>query len=375
MRAYHQLRILGRTHRITLLTFADSGEPRGLGAVAAVCERVVQVPLSPSRMAAAVVRRAGSRLPLQVALYENVAMRRAIREVLRRQDHDLAHVQLVRMAPYLDEVRALPRVLDLVDALSLNMARRSRHDRGLWRWIARLEAGRLARYERAVIDSVDRALVGSRRDREALGAPPGLAVVTNGVEPDDFPYQAAGREADTVIFSGNLGYFPNVQAVLWLTGAILPLLVRAVPEIRIHVVGARPDPRILRLARANPRITVSAQVEDVSPHLRRAAVAVAPMRAGSGQQLKVLEAMASGTPVVATALAADGIEARHGEHLLIADEPGAFAGHVARLLREPALAGELARNGRRLIEARYTWEGSVAALDGIYRSVVDSRRR
>ena len=102
VRAYHQLRILGRRHRITLVAFAD---PRDLasaaGAMRAFCARVVTIPLSPSRMAASLLRGGLSRLPLQVALYEHRRMRRAIGVALRHEVYDLAHVQLARMAPYL----------------------------------------------------------------------------------------------------------------------------------------------------------------------------------------------------------------------------------------------------------------------------------
>jgi sugar transferase (PEP-CTERM/EpsH1 system associated) len=367
VRAYHQLRLLGRRHRITLVSFASPPElAAGPAAVGALGARVVTVPLTRSRMAASLFRGGLSRLPLQVALYEHRGMRRAIGEALRHEAYDLAHVQLARMAPYLSELRSLPRVVDLVDALSLNMQRRARDDRGPWRWGAGLEAKRLAQYERIICDSVDQALVGSAIDREALGAPPKLAIVTSGVDLAEFPYQQAGREPETVILSGNMGYFPNVQAALWLGQVILPLIERAVPGVKVEIVGARPDRRIQQLARRNPRIRVTGQVEDVSAYLRRATVAVAPMRAGSGQSLKALEAMASGTPVVATTLAAGGIEARHGEHLLIADTPDAFAAHVVRVLRTPTLAGALAASGRRLVVDRYTWEHSVAKLEGIY---------
>lgn len=324
-------------------------------------------------MAAALLRGGVSRLPLQAAIYESPRMRQAIGTARRSETYDVAHVQLVRMAPYLDEVRSLPHVVDLVDALSLNMERRARHDRGLWRWVARLEARRLGRYERAICDSVDQALVGSPIDCQALGSPPKLAVVTSGVDLGEFAYRRDGREPDTVIFSGNMGYFPNIQAALWLGRTILPIIARAIPEVRLRIVGARPDRRIRSLARQDPRITFADHVEAVSTHLRRAAVTVAPMQAGSGQQLKVLEAMASGTPVVATTLAASGIEAQHGEHLLVADEPDTFAAHVVRLLRDPKLAGDLAERGRRLVEGRYTWEQSVAELESIYHTVVRNR--
>jgi glycosyltransferase involved in cell wall biosynthesis len=323
-------------------------------------------------MAIAVVRRAASRLPLQVALYEDARMRHAIREVRRAERHDVAHVQMVRMAPYLEELGPLPRVVDLVDALSLNMERRARHDRGWWRWGARLEARRLARYERVVCDSVDRAVVGSPRDAEALGWPSKLAVVTSGVDLEAFVDTGAGRDPHTVIFSGNMGYFPNVQAALWLGRSILPVVARSIPGVRLRIVGARPHRRIRALARHDPRITVTGQVDTIASHLGRATVAVAPMQAGSGQPFKMLEAMASGTPVVATTLAVSGIEARHGEHLFVADDSVAFAAAVVRLLGDRKVAGDLAANARRLIETRYSWEGSVAALEDIYRSVTHS---
>jgi len=325
-------------------------------------------------MVAALLRGGLSRLPLQVALHESRPMRQAIADAQRDEVFDVAHIQLVRMAPYLGQLRSLPRVVDLVDALSLNMERRARHDRAPWRWVARLESRRLGRYERMVCDAADRAVVGAPVDRQALGAPPKLAVVTSGVDLAEFRYQAGGREASTVIFSGNMGYFPNVQAALWLGRTILPAIGRAIPEARLHIVGARPDRRILRLATHDPRITVTDDVETVASHLRRAAVAVAPMQAGSGQQLKVLEAMASGTPVVATTLAAAGVEARAGEHLLVADEAEAFAAQVIRVLSGPGLAAEMAARARGLVEGCYTWERSVTQLEDIYRAVARDPR-
>jgi glycosyltransferase involved in cell wall biosynthesis len=371
VRAYHQLRILGRRHRVTLLSFASRAE-RALGpGPLAECSRVVMVPLSLPQAAAALLRRGLSSHPLQVAIHESRLMRRAIRRARETETFDVAHVQLVRMAPYLDDIGPLPHVVDLVDALSLNMERRARHDRGVGRWLARLEGRRLGRYERTVCDAVDRALVGSATDRQALGSPPKLAVVTSGVDLTEFPRQHGGREPATVIFAGNMGYFPNVLAARWLGGTILPTVARDVPGVRLRIVGARPDPEVLSMARRDARITVVAGPEHIAPHLGRAAVAVAPMQAGSGQQLKVLEAMASGTPVVATTIAAGGVEARHGEHLLVADEPEAFAAHVVRLLTEPMLAAGLADRARGLVESRYTWDRSVAELERIYESVID----
>jgi hypothetical protein len=101
---------------------------------------------------------------------------------------------------------------------------------------------------------------------------------------------------------------------------------------------------------------------------------VVPIRVGAGQQFKVLEAMASGTPVVATSVAADGLDAVGGEHLLVADEPQVFAEHALRLLGDQSLADRLARSARRLVEEKYTWERSVADLEEVYRLALEGRR-
>lgn len=374
VRAYQQLRILGRRHRVTLVSFASRRQLADAPAdLAAHCARVVTVPLDPVRMAVAGLRGGGSPRPLQVSLFQSRRMRDAIAAARRGEAFDVAHVQLARMGSYLDDVRPLPCVVDLVDALSLNMQRRAAHERAPWRWLFRHEARRLRRYERHLCERVGRVLVGSPAERDALGAPSNLVAVTSGVDLAAFPFGTTARASDTVVFSGNLGYFPNVRAALWLGRTILPLVQRAIPAVQLHLVGRRPARPIRQLAREHPSISLARDVVDVAPHLARAAVAVAPMQAGSGQPLKILEAMASGTPVVATPLAVSGIEARDREHLLVAGDADRFAADVVRVLRDPGLAIDLAIRGRRLVEARYTWEGSVAALEDVYDAVVAER--
>jgi sugar transferase (PEP-CTERM/EpsH1 system associated) len=374
LRAFHQIRALGRKHRVTLLCFSN-GPPAasGVPALAECCERVVTVPLGPAAMARGLLRRLFSDVPLQAALYETAAMREALRR-LAGAGCDLVHVQLARMGPFLDECGG-PRVIDFVDALSLNMRRRARQDHPLARWLFRLEARRLQRYERRLCRIADRAVVASERDRGEIGAFPNLSVVTNAVEVSRFPFSREGREPHTLAFTGNMGYFPNADAVVWFARHVLPRIREALPAARFQVVGARPTREVRRLAAPGGPIEVVGYVEDIGAFLRRAAVSVAPIRVGAGQQFKVLEAMASGTPVVATSVAADGLDAAAGEHLLLADDAGAFAERTLDLLRDRALADRVAGSARRLVEARYTWERSVADLEEVYRLALEQRRR
>jgi sugar transferase (PEP-CTERM/EpsH1 system associated) len=367
LRAFHQLRVLGRTHRITLASFA--GRPPSADEreeVARHCERVVIVPLPAARMGLNLAWHGLSSLPLQAALYDAPAMTRALRALAADGPWDVAHLQLARMAPHLAASPARARVVDLVDALSLGMERRAQRDRGPGRWLARLEARRLRKYERRVCAEADQAVVVSATDRDALGAPSNVVVVPNGVDASLFPFGRGPRENGLIVFTGNLGYFANADAVAWFATRVLPLVRRARPDARLEVVGARPPRRLRRLARREGAVHLVGPVADVGERLRAAQVAVAPLLAGAGQSNKTLEAMASGTPAVVSPLAAGGLEARHGEHLIVAADAEAFAAEVLRVLGDAALAERLAAAGRRLVESAYTWERSVERLEAVY---------
>jgi glycosyltransferase involved in cell wall biosynthesis len=213
---------------------------------------------------------------------------------------------------------------------------------------------------------VDAAAVSASQDREAIGDLAHVHVVPNGVDTALFPFAEPAERPARVVFVGNLGYFPNVDAAGWFARQVLPLVVAARPGVTLSLVGARPARAVRQLARRDPHVTLVGPVPEVRSHLAAAAVAVAPLRAGSGQQLKILEAMAAGTPVVATTTAAAGLEAVPGEHLLVADDPAAFSAHVVRLLDDSSLRVAMARRARRLVEERYSWERSARDLEALW---------
>jgi glycosyltransferase involved in cell wall biosynthesis len=296
-------------------------------------------------------------------------MRHVVHSLLRERRHDVVHVQMARMAALLDGVARPPCVVDLIDALSVNMARRRRYDRSAVRWLAGLEEERLARHERELCRTWDRALVASEVDRQAIGDFPNLVVNSNAVDVARFATLEVRRLPDAIVFSGNLGYFPNVDGAVWLAREVLPRIRAEVPAASLTIVGARPARAVRRLAALGPHVAVLGPVPDLAPYIARASVAVAPLRAGSGQSLKVLEAMACRTPIVATRRAVEGLAVRDGTDLLLADDAAEFAGQVVRLLRDRAMAERIAAAGRALVEARYDWQASVAALEAIYAEI------
>ena len=365
MRAYHHLRLLAPRHEVTCCALVhrvpgarERAEIEATGAKVEVL-RLGFLGAGPA-LARALV---GDRRPFQVLLYGRRRARARVARLLARGRFDVIHVQLVRAVGCVPS--GPPAVIDLIDALSTNLARRATRERSLIGRLVAWEAGRLRRFERQLVGAGAPCLVVSASERTALGGSPAIRVVPNGVDLGAFPYVEDGRPAARLVFAGNLGYFPNVDAAHWLAEDILPRVRTAVPAAELRLVGARPGRGIRALARA-PGVSLAATVPAMAPELAAATIAVIPLRAGSGLQNKVLEAMAAGTPIVATPRAAAGVEARAGEHLMLADDAAGLAAATVALLRDPARARALARAARAFVERRHRWEDSASAVEAAW---------
>jgi glycosyltransferase involved in cell wall biosynthesis len=179
-------------------------------------------------------------------------------------------------------------------------------------------------------------------------------VIDNGVDASRLQPLAEPGDSETILFVGTLRYAPNLDAVKFLRAQVWPYVRRACPRAKLVIVGQLPqDPD--EFLRDSDGVDVMGAVDDLTPYYRRAAVVVAPLRAGGGTRLKVLEAMAVGRPVVSTTVGCEGLDVHDGAELLMADEPIAFAQHVVQLLGDPRRRAQLASRARALVERRYDW--------------------
>ncbi|MCX6890324.1 MAG: glycosyltransferase [Verrucomicrobia bacterium] len=207
---------------------------------------------------------------------------------------------------------------------------------------------------------VDAVWACSEVDRHDLAAPNGIPgyVIPNGVDTSFYSYDASAQKAEApfLLFSGWLGTRANDDGVRFLVHEVWPLILKQFPAMRLLIVGGGASEDLKQVMQEIPQIEVSGQVTDVRPYFKRAAVALVPLRIGSGTRLKILEAMSQGNPVVSTRKGAEGIEAQDGEHILLADEPATFAQAVMRLLADRTLFNQMRQRARKFVEDRYDWD-------------------
>lgn len=370
-----------RGHRVSVLAAASSAEEvRELEALRPYCADATAVHIPLARSLWNCARGVVGSVPFQALFSHSPAMSAALRRRLDAGDIDLVHVEHLRSARLGLEAGGVARVFDAVDSISALFEQAVRHAASRRsRWLARLDLARTRRYEGWLVHQFDAALVTSAADRDALlelAAGDGpvdrelLTVLPNGVDLDYFCPAPTGRSEAEIVFVGRMSYHANVAAALHLTREIMPLVWREVPAARLTIVGAEPAPRIEALARADARIEVTGRVDDIRPYLHRAALTACPLVYAAGIQNKVLEAMASETPVVASPAACEGLSARPGEHLESAAEPVDFARLVVRLLRDPARRARLGAGGRRYVETHHDWNWVVSRLEELYQSAL-----
>ena len=289
---------------------------------------------------------------------------REIERALEGRRYDIGIVEHFWCAPYGEQVAKVcgRTVLDLHNIESVLDQRCAEVESGARAWAHRAFSRASLKLERTWLPRFSEVLTASESDAErARAIAPGARVTVYPNALPSAPLPARGNQ-DAIVFSGNMEYHPNISAVRFFRREVWPLLRERWPGLVWRLVGKNPE-AVRRFTSGDVRIEVEGRVDDAIRELARAKVAVVPVLAGSGTRLKILEAWAAGLPVVSTTLGAEGLGARNGETLLLADGGPAFAEAVSRLLASPDLRKSLGMAGRLLLEQEFTWETAWKKLD------------
>lgn len=374
IRAFHEIRALAQRHRVSLLTLADSELP-DLAPLQALCERVEVFPISRT---AGYVRAALGSLrprPLTLSFFESDELSARVRELARRERFDVTVAYSSAMGPYAALAPDVPAVLDMVDVDSAKWAQYARFAPLPLRPVYALEARRLRRYEAVLAERFQRVVLATCNETRLYkaNAPAARAVtILNGVDVDFFqPLDLPKSPHPTLVFTGQMDYFANVDGVVHFAREVFPKLRARVPEVELLIVGRSPVPEVRALGEL-PGVQVTGAVGDVRPFLARAWVFVAPLRIAQGVQNKVLEAMASNVPVVASERVLAGIADggfRSGRDLLAASDDEGYVRALATLIADEGERERLAECARQRLVATYRWAPNLDRFEDLVGAV------
>lgn len=366
IRTFHLLRHISQVHSVTLTTAIETDED-----ASAARALQAQIPQLTLRLTTVPPRRSGLRglmtalfspvdpLPYTWAAYRHPRFTGNLKRALQADSFDLLHCDNTNIAHAVLSLETPPRLLNAHNVDSLLLRRLAQIERRPWkRALFAWQAKKVSLAERRTYPAFRGCLAMSDVDKAHIEKiAPGLRIwtVPNGVDIDWFAPPEVPAEPYLMAFVGAMDWLPNIDAVRFFAGDILPGIRRLLPGARLLVVGRRPSPALVR-GLATHGVDFTGTVDDVRPYMARSSLIVVPLRVGSGTRLKILEAWAMGRPVLSTSLGAEGLPVRSGENIAIADTPDALIERVVALLRNPAAAQRLGTAGRHTVEATFSWK-------------------
>ncbi|MGA2434716.1 MAG: glycosyltransferase family 4 protein [Bryobacteraceae bacterium] len=366
LRDFHLIREVSRSARVILLSLVPHGGVTDPGELRDVCERVETWRMPRTVPPLRLLR------GISVGAWRNFFPGAAARlgEIARAELPDVVQIEHSLLAAYRDAVPPAVKcrtVISLHNVAYEQYLRFASLEHGLpTRAAYRLKSWLMRRTEARYIPRFDCCVTVSHAESALVTRlVPSVhpAVIENGVDCAVLRPLPPGGAA--LLFAGMMNYPPNADAAVFFCRSILPLVRPIVPDVKLLIAGHSPPSQVKRLA-SEPGVTVAGYVEDMIPWYSQAAVTVAPLRAGGGTRLKILESMALGRPVVSTTIGCEGLEVEHNRHILIADTPERFAACVTRLLLDAALRERIAAEARRLVEERYNWPAIGKRLLDVY---------
>jgi glycosyltransferase involved in cell wall biosynthesis len=305
-----------------------------------------------------------NKLPFQVGLFYQPSVKKQIHKIIADTKPDAIYCHLIRMSEYIKEIKGIPKTLDYMDIFSIGMQRRADRSGFGVKQAALLEYKRLLKYEHDIFDYFDQKIIISEQDKELIPHPDKnkIHVIENGVDSDIFHPIAVDKKYD-LLFTGNMGYPPNIESAIYAVVEILPQVHKLNPNVTMLIAGINPTAAIRMLK--SDKVHVIDNFKHIRDAFAMSRINLAPMLISIGLQNKILQAMAMKVPNICSSLANNAVKAIDGESILEANTPVQYAQKIVELLSNPKKAEQIAENAHRFVLGRFNWEVQNEKLEKI----------
>ena len=364
LRAFNQIKQLAKRNEIVLCALNDNpkvSEQDAFRALQPYCQSISFIKISKLQILSGLVRAFLKGLPLQTGYFYNLKASKKINALIAKHQPDMLFGQLLRVAEYIRH-KDIPKAIDYQDIFSYGMKRRADVASFVTRPIYNMEYRRLTRYEAAIFEDFDVRTIISEPDRDLFPHEKRdeILIIPNGVDHEFFKPQECEKKYD-LVFTGNMSYPPNVNAVEYLANEILPIVWKTLPETKMYIAGATPDPKVKKAA--SDKIIVSGWLDDIRTAYAQSRVFIAPMRIGTGLQNKLLEAMSMRLPAITSPLANASLGAKPNEEILVGSNAEEMAQHILTLLTDKEKADQIAQAGFDFTNRVYDWGKATEKLE------------
>ena len=368
LRAYYQIKDLSKYFDIELICISDiKVSPENQNQLKSFCKNIHVFQLNKLGIIWSLFTGLFSKKPFQVHYFYQRWIHRKINDVILVNKPKHIYCQLIRASEYVKNHHQCNKTLDYMDALSKGMERRKSSAFGYKKELMKMESKRLIAYERSIFDYFEFHTIISKQDRQYILHPKQktIHIIPNGVDQKFFALHSKDKVFD-LVFTGNMSYPPNIEAVVYIKNQLMPLLEKRIPNITCLISGANPTNSLKKHNAFN--FKVSGWVEDIRDSYASANIFIAPMMIGTGLQNKLLEAMAMGLPCITTTLANNALKAIPNEHILIADLEEEFVNQIIRLMNDDVFYQQIADAGKNFVKENYQWSAINDRLIGLIES-------
>jgi polysaccharide biosynthesis protein PslH len=377
IRTYNLLKKLAGRHEVTLFALIkEDSERQYLPELEKYCKKVRLFKRSKRPFTVRnIFHTAFSTYPFLVIRNHVPETTTAVKQELEQEQYDLIHAETFYMMPHIPET-TVPTILveQTIEYLGYeSFAEKVKHS--FLRPILKIDIQKIKKWEEFYWNSCTKLITMSQEDKNFISQTvpeEKIAVVSNGVDVDWFAEKERQLpEYPTVLSVGTFNWLPNVEAVNFLVKEVWPKIKKLMSETKLWIVGNAPTKEIFEYQKKDTSITITGGIPDIRDAFTRAHVLVAPVFSGKGTRYKILEAMASGTPVVATDIAVEGLGVEHGVHVLTGNSADEIAKLTVEVLQDAKLQKKLGENGKKFVRDRYDWSYIAKELDHIYESIGD----